>query len=184
MATAGVRLLRNLASSVAVLAVILFVAWGLPAINRLVPAGHDTIGGKAYAVGAGVVVVPPEQAEIDPSKTRPGTDRGTVLFLVGPVRYVIVVAPFVGALSDAAGKLREKITGTRGYQVTGADDPVTTAGGLNGLQGSYSAPGRLGRYAVFLSKGRSIEVTVSGAQSELANQMAGIEASIASIEQR
>jgi hypothetical protein len=184
MATARVRLLRNLASSVAVLAVILFVAWGLPAINRLVPAGNDTIGGKAYAVGAGVVVIPPEQAEIDPSKTRPGPDRGTVLFLVGPVRYVIVVTPFPGALPDAAGKLREKITETRGYQVTGAEGPVTTKGGLSGLQGSYSAPGRLGRYAVFLSEGRSIEVTVSGAQSELANQMTGIEASIASIDQR
>jgi hypothetical protein len=184
MATAGVRLLRNLAGSVAVLAVILFVAWGLPAINRHVPADDDTVGGRAYAVGAGVVVIPPEQAEIDPSRTRPGADRGTVLFLLGPVNYVIAVTPFEGDLVDASGKLRTKITGTQGYQVTDAEGPVTTAGGLSGLRGSYSAPGRLGRYAVFLSRGRSIEVTVSGAQSDLADQMARIEASIASIEQR
>jgi len=184
MATAGIRLLRNLASSVAVLAVILFVAWGLPAINRMVPAGESTVGGRAYAVGAGVVVIPPDQAELDLTNTRPGTDRGTVLFLIGPVRYVIVVAPFTGDLTEAAAKLRAKITGTRGYQVTGAEDAVTTSGGLAGVQGSYSAPGRLGRYDVFLSESRSIEVTVSGSQPDLASLMTGIEASIASIEQK
>ncbi|NUT36267.1 MAG: hypothetical protein HOV79_24690 [Hamadaea sp.] len=166
------------------MAVILFVAWGLPALNRLVPAGKDLVGGKAYAVAAGVTVTPPEQAEIDPTSTRPGGERGTVLFLLGPVRYVIVVNPFDGTLAEAAEKLRTKITGTRGYQVTGAEDPVQTATGLSGVQGSYTAPGRLGRYAVFLSRGRSIEVTVSGAQTELTNHMTGIEASIASIEQR
>jgi hypothetical protein len=183
MATAGTRLLRNLAGSVAVLAILLFVAWGLPAINRMVP-GESTVGGRAYIVGAGVVVIPPEQAELDLTNSRPGADRGTALFLIGPVRYVIVVGPFTDDLAAAAAKLRAKITGTRGYQVTGAEDPAATGSGLTGVQGSYSAPGRLGRYAVFLSKGRSIEVTVSGSQPELANLMIGIEASIASIEQR
>ncbi|MCP2325872.1 hypothetical protein HDA40_004379 [Hamadaea flava] len=184
MSTAGTRLLRNLASSVAVLVVILFVAWGLPAINRRVPAGASTVGGRAYAVGGGVVVIPPGQAELDLTNTRPGADRGTALFLIGPVRYVIVVAPFTGDLTAAAAKLRAKITGTRGYQVTGAEDSTTTDSGLTGVQGSYTAPGRLGRYAVFLSAGRAIEVTVSGAEPDLANLMTGIEASIASIEQR
>jgi len=184
MATAGVRLLRNLASSVAVLAVILFVAFGLPAINRMVPAGSDQVGGRAYGVGAGVTVVPPPDARIDLTSTRPGNDRGTVLFLLGPVRYVIVVTPFSGSIDEAAGKLRTKITSTRGYQVTDGEHPYTTAGGLTGIQGCYSAPGRLGRYAVFLSDGRSIEVTVSGSEGELAAQMAQIEASIASIAQR
>jgi hypothetical protein len=184
MATAGVRLLRNLASSVAVLAVILFVAFGLPAINRMVPAGNDQVGGRAYGVGAGVTVVPPADARIDPASTRPGSDRGTVLFLVGPVRYVIVVNPFGGSVEQAAEKLRNKITSTRGYQLTDGEHPYATAGGLNGIQGCYSAPGRLGRYAVLLSDGRSIEVTVSGTEGELAAQMPQIEASIASIAQR
>jgi hypothetical protein len=184
MATAGVRLLRNLASSVAVLAVILFVAFGLPAINRMVPAGNNQIGGRAYGVGAGVTVVPPPDARIDPASTRPGSDRGSVLFLLGPVRYVIVVTPFSGTVEQAADKLRNKITGTRGYQVTDGEHPYATAGGLTGIQGCYSAPGRLGRYAVLLSDGRSIEVTVSGTEGELAAQMSSIEASIASIAQR
>lgn len=184
MATAGVRLLRNLMSSVAVLGVILFVAFGLPAINRLVPTGNDKVGGRAYGIGGGVTVIPPQNASIDPASTRPGNDRGTVLFLLGPVRYVIVVSPFTGSVEDAAAKLRTKITATRGYQVTNDEHSYTTAGGLTGVQGCYSAPGRLGRYAVLLSQGRSIEVTVSGTEGELAGQMAQIEVSIASIEQR
>jgi hypothetical protein len=184
MASAGVRLLRNLASSMAVLAVILFVAFGLPAINRMVPAGNDQIGGRAYGIGAGVTVVPPQDARIDPTSTRPGSDRGTVLFLVGPVRYVIVVSPFTGSVEQATAKLRSKITSTRGYQVTDGEHEYTTAAGLTGIQGNYSAPGRLGRYAVFLSDGRSIEVTVSGTEGGLAAQMTRIEASIASIAQR
>lgn len=184
MANARARLPYNLVGSAAVLAVMLFVAWGLPAINRLVPAGDTAVGGRPYAVGAGVVVVPPAQAKIDPGNTRPGPDRGRVLFLVGPVRYVIVVAPFGGDLAHAAGSLRSKIAGTDGYRVTGPDEPVTTTAGLTGLRGSYSAPGRVGRYAVFAGRGRSIEVTVSGSRSDLTALMSGIETSIATIEQR
>jgi hypothetical protein len=184
MATPAVRLLRNLAGSAAVLAVILFVAFGLPAINRLVPAGNDRIGGRAYGVGGGVSVVPPQDARIDPASTRPGDDRGAVLFLLGPVRYVIVVSPFSGSVEEAATRLRTKITSTRGYQLTDGERPYRTAGGLTGVQGCYSAPGRLGRYAVFLSDGRSIEVTVSGTEGDLAGQTAQIDASIASIAQR
>ncbi|WP_027342998.1 hypothetical protein [Hamadaea tsunoensis] len=184
MATHGVRLLRNALSSAAVLAVILFVAFGLPAINRAVPASKDIVGGRAYTVGGGVSVVPPLRAEIDPSKTRPAADRGTVLFLLGAVRYVIVVAPFSGGLGDAAARLREKITATRGYQVTGDEAAVRTSTGLPGLAGCYSAPGRLGRYAVFVSGGSSIEVTISGTEDQLAGQMAGIEASVSSIQRK
>jgi hypothetical protein len=62
--------------------------------------------------------------------------------------------------------------------------PATTLGGLSGVQGSYRAPGRLGRYAVFLSEGRSIEVTINGTLYGLAGQLPDIEASIATIEQR
>ena len=184
MATARVRLLRNLASSVAVLVVILFVAFGLPAINRLVPADSDTFGGRAYGVGGGITVVPPQDARIDPASTRTGNDRGTVLFLLGPIRFVIVVDPFSGTITDAATKLRTKIMSTRGYQVADGERPYSTTTGLAGVQGGYSAPGRLGCYTVFLSEGRSIEVTVSGSQRDLAGQMTRIEASIASIAQR
>jgi hypothetical protein len=168
-------------SSLGVLAVILAIAFGLPAVNRLVPSDLNTAGGKAYVVGAGVSVVPPPRAQIDASKTRPGPDKGAVLFLVGAVRYVIVVAPFEGKISDAAAKLRAKIQSTRGYQVAADSDAVTTGTGLQGVGGGYTAPGRIGRYAVFLANGLAIEVTVSGTEVGLSDEFGGIEQSIATI---
>ncbi|MBB5870837.1 hypothetical protein F4553_004216 [Allocatelliglobosispora scoriae] len=181
MRTAGGRLLRNFAGSLTVLAVILGIAFGLPAINRMVPADLNAVGGKAYLVGGGVSVVPPLHAQVDASKTRPAADRGTVLFLVGPVRYVIVVAPFGGGIEDAAAKLRTKIESTRGYQVAGGEDSINTGSGLKGVGGGYTAPGRIGRYAVFLASGISIEVTVSGTEVGLSDEISAIEQSVASI---
>ncbi|MDI1461828.1 hypothetical protein QEZ54_12665 [Catellatospora sp. KI3] len=175
------RLLRNLAGGTAVLAALLVVVFGLPALNRAVPNDRSLTGQQRYEVGAGVSVQPPPSARIDASKTRPGADRAAVLFLLGAVRYAIVVTPFDGGIEDAAGRLRTKIKATQGYQVTGDEDGVRTASGIDGLAGGYTAPGRCGRYAVFLTGGVSIEVTVSGAEFELGQVISGIDASIDSI---
>src|ERR1043165_7792435 len=110
------RLLRNLAESLAVGAAIAFVAFGLPAWNRAVPAAPAVASDRAYRVGGGVTVVPPPHTSLDVTKTTPGPHQGAALFVVGPVRYAIVVPPFTGTLGEAATRLRNKITGTRGYQ--------------------------------------------------------------------
>lgn len=174
------RLVRNLLGGAAVLAALLLVVFGLPAINRAVPTDRS-LAGRLYEVGAGVSVQPPPGARVDASRTRPGQERAAVLFLVGDVRYAIVVQPFGGQIAEAADKLRTKIKATQGYQVTGEEGAVDTASGLSGVAGGYTAPGRCGRYAVFLADGRSIEVTVSGAQLELQRELAGIDDSISSI---
>ncbi|MFC7764308.1 hypothetical protein ACFQY4_44750 [Catellatospora bangladeshensis] len=174
------RLVRNLAGAVAVLATLLTVVFGLPALNRAVPTDRS-LAGPRYDVGAGVTVAPPPGARVDASKTRPGSERATVMFLVGDVRYLIVVQPFDGPIGEAAEKLRTKIKATQGYQVTGNEGGIRTTGGLAGVAGGYTAPGRSGRYAVFLAGEHSIEVTVSGAQLELQRELAGIDGSISSI---
>ena len=94
-------------------------------------------------------------------------DGGTALFRIGPVRYAIAVQRFDGTLTAAANRMRQRITGTPGYQVTGGQLSVTTGSGLTGLQGGYTAPGRGGRYTVFLAGELTIEVTVSGSELDL-----------------
>ncbi|XVV12919.1 hypothetical protein ACQP2X_00740 [Actinoplanes sp. CA-131856] len=171
------RELMNLVGAVGVVATLAGLAYGLPALDRSLPAQRAVSSDEPYQVGAGVSVVPPAGATIDVTETRPGENEGTALFRLGPVRYAIAVRPFRGDLHAAASRLRKRITNTAGYQVTGAQLAVSTAGGLAGVQGGYTAPGRGGRYAVFVGDGLTIEVTISGNDLDLGRTLPQIEAS-------
>ncbi|BCJ43770.1 hypothetical protein GCM10010168_39210 [Actinoplanes ianthinogenes] len=167
----------GLLSALVLVALLAALALGLPALDRAVSAQRAVPAGQPYRVGAGVTVVPPPGATLDVTGTRPGDDRGTALFRLGRVRYAIAVQPFSGDLTAAAVRLRQRITGTSGYQVTGTQLAVSTAGGLAGLQGGYTAGDRGGRYAVFVAHGLSVEVTVSGADLDLDHTLPAIDAS-------
>jgi hypothetical protein len=168
---------QNLLGALGVVVVLAALALGLPLVDRALPAERPVSSDEPYPVGGGVTVVPPDGATVDLTGTRPGDDAGTALFRLGTVRYAIAVRPFDGDLSTAAARLRKRITGTAGYQVTGAQLAVDTADGLAGIQGGYSAPGRGGRYVVFVAGGRTIEVTISGGELDLGRALPQIEAS-------
>ncbi|MEV4346563.1 hypothetical protein AB0J83_19025 [Actinoplanes sp. NPDC049596] len=172
------RELTNLAGALGIAATLGGLAFGLPALDRSLPAQRAVSPAEPYQVGAGVSVVPPAGATIDVTGTRPGDTDGTALFRLGPVSYAIAVRPFRGDLDAAAMRLRERITNTSGYQVTGTQLTVSTAGGLAGVQGGYTAPGRGGRYAVFVGDGLTIEVTISGNDLDLGRSLPQIEASV------
>jgi hypothetical protein len=171
------RQLTNLLGALGVVTVLAVLAFGLPAIDHTLPAERPIRHDQPYLIGGGVSVLPPRAAVIDVTGTRPGTDEGTVLFRLGPVRYSIVVRRFDGTLDAAAMRLRQRITDTSGYQVTGNQLTIATAGGLAGVQGGYTAPGRGGRYSVFVAHGHTIEITVSGADLDLGRSLPAIEAS-------
>lgn len=173
--------MTNLVASLAMVAILAGLAVGLPAIDGALPAERPVRSDRPYPIGAGITVVPPAGATVDVTRTRPGEATGTALFVLGPVRYAIVVQPFEGDLIAAAGQLRRRITATTGYQVTGAEVSAATDAGLAGLQGGYTAPGRGGRYAVFLDHGLAIEVTVSGDDLGLDRVLAAIDASTRTI---
>lgn len=171
------RQLTNLLGALSLVLALAGLALGLPALDRALPADRPVPTDRPYAIGGGVTVVPPPGARIDVTETRPTQDAGTVLFRLGPVRYLITVRRFDGDLGAAAGRLRQRITGTTGYQVTGTELTIATGSGLAGRQGGYSGPGRGGRYAVFVADGRTIEVTVSGADLDLGRILPAIDAS-------
>jgi hypothetical protein len=172
------RLLRNLWASLAVAATLAVIGVGLPAVNSLLPSARAVSAAESYAIAAGVSVRPPADASIDVTQTQPGPRGGAVLFVLGTVRYAIVVTPFIGSLPTAADHLREKITETRGYRVASGYTAVTTAQGVTGRQGTYASAGRVGRYAVFVAHGLSVEVTVAGSDTALPSALPGIAASI------
>jgi len=171
---------RNLAGAVSVLGALLIVVFGLPAIDRAVPVNPDSATARRREVAGGVTVIPPAGALI--AKTsRSGPKEGSILFLIGPARYVMAVAPFEGDLPAAYGRLRTKIQSMRGYQVTAGEEPIVTKSGLKGLTAGFTAPGRTGRFAVFLAPGLAIEVTVTGSEADLAQALLRVDESIATI---
>ncbi|MCU7728292.1 hypothetical protein ODJ79_31635 [Actinoplanes sp. KI2] len=176
------RELMSILGAFGVVAALGGLAFGLPAIDRSLPDTRPVRADEPYLVGAGVTVVPPAGATLDVTVTRPGGSTGTALFRLGTVQYQVAVRPFDGDLRTAGERLRHRITATSGYQVTGPQLAVTTAGGLDGLQGGYSAPGRSGRYAVFVADGLTIEVTVSGTDLDLARTLPQIEASTRTVQ--
>ena len=177
MGTVTRRQLTSLLGALGLVAALAGLAFGLPAVDRSLPADRAIPAGRPYVIGAGVTVVPPPGAVLDVTGTRPGDREGRVLFRIGPVRYAIAVRPFDGTLDMAAARLRQRITGTPGYQVTGGQLAIATGSGVTGLQGGYTAPGRGGRYAVFVADSRTVEVTVSGSEMDLGRTLPAIEAS-------
>jgi hypothetical protein len=171
------RQLTNLLGALGVVAMLAGLAFGLPAIDRAFPSLRPVPPGQPYPIGAGVTVVPPTGSTVDLTGTRPGNQEGKALFRLGSVQYAIEVRPFTGDLMVAADRLRKRITGTPGYQVTGAQFGIRTTDGMDGLQGSYTAPGRGGRYSVYVIDGLTVEITVSGADLELDRSLPQIEAS-------
>ncbi|GAA1585465.1 hypothetical protein [Actinoplanes couchii] len=153
--------------ALALASILAALAFGLPVLDRALPAERPVTPGEPYRVGAGVTVVPPPGATLDVTGTRPGETRGTALFRTGGVSYTIDVEPFTGNLTEAAVRLRQRITGISGHQITGTQLAVSTAGGLAGVQGGYTAGDRDGRYAVFVAQGLIIEVMVSGDDADL-----------------
>lgn len=157
------------------------LAFGLPAVNRSLPSERSVATDSPYDIGGGVTVFPPAGAQIDVTETRPADDNGTVLFRIGPVRYYISVQPYDGDLDQAVGRMRARIMDATGFQVTSSELPVATRYGMAGRQGGYSGPGRGGRFTVFVTDGRTIEVTVSGSDLDLGRTLPAIDASTRTI---
>ncbi len=184
MRVARGTLLRNLAGSIGVLCTVAGLAFGLPAVDRALPAQRP-VGDGPYPVGGGVTVTPPPDARLDVTLTRPRDTRGTVVFLVGTVRYVIVVAP----VRRLPRRRHPAAAATRSPPSAGTRSPArssrtSTASGLSGVQGTYAAPGRGGRYLVFLAGDVAIEVTVAGSAPALRAALGAIEASARTITHR
>jgi hypothetical protein len=176
------RLWREALCSLGVLAVVGTIAFGLPAFDRAVPGTRAVPPDQPYGIGGGIVVIPPPGAVLDVTRTRPRTDRGTVLFVLGEVRYAILVSPYSGDLTAAAVRLRRRLHDAGGYVPTAPASPVTTASGIAGLSGDLTGPhGRAGRYAVYVVGPRVVEATATGPAGALSGALTAVDASLASI---
>ena len=181
MGLARAGLLRDTLGSLAVVGVVAIVAFGLPLLDRRLPDTRPIAAGVPYQVGGGVRVDPPTGARLDVTRTRPGSDRGTALFVVQGVRVAVVVTPYRGDLEGASARLRNKIQRAGDTQLTTGDAPISTRSGVVGRQGRYGGPERVGAYAVFLADGHSAEVTASGSSNDLVGFGPELEAMVSTL---
>ena len=178
---AGLRL--NAWCSLGILAVIGAIGLGLPAVDRAVPSTRGLTPGAPYRVADGVTVVPPPGASVDLRETRPGHDSGRALFLVGGVRYAVVVTGDRIDVDTAADRLVTRLRDNIGARpVDGADElpaglpPDTTR------VGRFRTGATDGWYAVRVLGSRTVvDVTATGAPDALAGRLPDIKASTASI---
>src|SRR3954465_12810385 len=94
--------IRNLGWSAGILVLIGSLAVGLPAVNAVLPAARPVPVDQPYPLGSGVTVVPPPGARLDVTTSVPGR----TLFVLGGVRYLLVVEAFAGPPPRAPGPLR------------------------------------------------------------------------------
>jgi hypothetical protein len=173
---AGLR--RNALCSLGILAVMAAIVVGLPALDRALPRERALPPGTAYRVTDTVTVVPPAGARLDVSRTRPGRESGHVVFLVGQVRFVLLVSPDQLTLADAANRLRTRLRDGLGASALGADGPARAGA----LTGRYRVGPDHGWYAVrVLEPVTVVDATASGPPGELAGLLPALRASVDSI---
>jgi hypothetical protein len=175
---------RTRPGSVTVLAAIAAIGLAMPAVERGSPAGRTASTGLPYPVTARVSVVPPADSIVDLAVTRPGPTRGTASFRMGPVRYLVVVRPYLGTTDAATDEARDKIISSPGYQVTAQACFFVTNSGLIGRWARFGAWGWSGVYAVFVVNGQRIEMTATGTDARFNLEMAGIERSMRTLTYR
>ena len=181
MGLAAGRLLRNAFGSLGVAAVVGTMALGLPALDRAVAADRPVANDVPFQIGGGITVVPPRDAVLDVTGTRPRADRGTVLFRLGPVRYALIVTPYPDDLSGAVRRLRGRLCGTGRCRTSDAA-VLRLDGGPTGRTGTIEAPDPLaGRYAVFVVADRIVEVVVTGPNDALSARLPAVRDSLATL---
>jgi hypothetical protein len=175
----GLRL--NALCSLGILAVVAVIALGLPALDRALPRERAVAPGVPYPVTDTVSVVPPAGARLDLGETRPGGSSGYAAFLVGRVRFVILVSHERVTLPEAADRLRTRLRDSLGATTTADDQPLTGGTGP-ALAGRFRTGTGDGWYAVrMIDPATVVDVTASGPPDELADRLPAIEASAAAI---
>jgi hypothetical protein len=151
---------RNAAGSIAVLVLIAVIAYGLPAIDRLLPAEQRIEPGQRIEIGYNVSVLPPDGARLDVAQTRPR--QGILTLRIRDVTLWLRASDYSGTLGDALSQLQEEMERRSDVRVSLSTDWITTGQGIRGLRGTYTASGRRGHYAVFVAYGRRVDVLTRG----------------------
>ncbi|MGH3656004.1 MAG: hypothetical protein ACRDUA_05050 [Micromonosporaceae bacterium] len=169
----------NLGGSLAVLAVVLGLSVGLPAVERALPDDRAVPPKLRLTVGHDVSLVPPRGSVLDSAETFP--NRGRMVLEVRGVRYALAVSTYQGTLRQALNRLRDRIDAQRGYQLSGPTYQERTSDGVTGWAGRFTTSRRDGYFAVFVNTGRVVEIVAQGAGLGLDEELSLVRGSVATV---
>jgi hypothetical protein len=165
-----------------VLAVVAGIALGLPALDRMLPNQRAVAPGVAYPITDAITIVPPYGARLDVRQTRPGADSGYAVFVMGRVRFAVLVSRGRLSLTQAASRLRTRLRDGLGARPTGEERPLVGVAVGASVAGQFRAGTDAGWYAVCLvGTGIVVDATANGPPDDVTERLPAIEASAASI---
>ncbi|WP_203704959.1 hypothetical protein [Asanoa iriomotensis] len=169
---------RNLAGSLAVVAGVLALSLGVPAIDGAL--SNTTVSTTApLEFASNASVVPPPDASVVADQTSPS--QGVVTLAVDGVRYRLTAESFPGTLQQLADRIRAEVQNVAGIQAISPDQAVTSNSGIPGLQATYVGENRTGRYTVYLQSGTGVTAVVDGNDAGVTAHRAALETSVRTV---
>ncbi|ORM35161.1 hypothetical protein [Williamsia sp. 1135] len=172
----------------AILAVWLVWAIIVPAIDSAVSSDNPTAAGDRMQVTSTVSLAVGPDWNID-SGFRVG-ERGAsdslpaVVLTQSGITFAVEADKFSGTADELLSQIDAVDSATYGQSVlalSGSREPVTTEGGLSGVQIRFDTPRAAGSVTTFVARGDGIRVQVVGPPDQLANRGQEIDAMIDSV---
>ncbi len=160
-------------------AIVALVAVGLPFLNGLVSADRPVAPGAVLQVGRGVRFTAAEGWSLDVEQTDPR--RRSVVIHRGALSLRITARESNSSLDEEFQRLAAEIRDSSGAQLFNEASTFTTAGGLTGIAGSYSAPASEGRFAVLRSGDTAVRVVARGLPDAMADGLDDVNAMVQSL---
>jgi hypothetical protein len=141
---------QGLGWTLAIGAIALLFAVGLPLADSAVSTEHATAAGSVTDVGLGVRITPSADWSVIPQQ-RAGAHR--VRFTRSGALVTVNAAPYPGSARAAYERLAQAIDAEDGVQIAAGPETVTTPSGLVGIASAFAASSEQGYFAVFTAHG-------------------------------
>jgi len=160
----------------------------MPAIDSAVTSDDPTVAGDRLAVTESVSFTAPQGWNIDSGfriDDRGASDSLPAVELTSGTTVVVADADnFTGTADELLSQVDAVSLATNGSSalaISGARQPITTNGGLTGVQVNFDTPQRAGSVTTFVVDGKGIRIRVAGSPDQIAARSQEIADMIASL---
>jgi hypothetical protein len=141
---------QGLGATLAIAAIALVFAVGLPLADSAVSTDRAAAAGSVTDIGLGVRITPVSSWSVVP---QPRNRQHRAQFTRAGALLTIEGASYTGSTEDAYVRLAAVIDAQAGVQIAANPATVTTTGGLVGIAGAFASATEQGYLAVFSARG-------------------------------